>query len=75
MKYIVFTLFLILLGKLVPAQKPDKLDSLEWRFLGPIVGSRGSVVLGYPTEANVFFNGASNGLWKTKDAGIYWKRP
>ena len=54
------------------AQKPEKLDALEWRFIGPIVGNRGSVVLGHPTEPNVFFFGASNGLWKTEDAGTYW---
>jgi len=47
--------------------------ALEWRFIGPIVGNRGSVVLGHPTEANVFYHGASNGLWKTEDAGTYWK--
>ena len=28
--------------------------ALEWRFIGPIVGNRGSVVLGHPTEPNVF---------------------
>ncbi len=44
-------------------------QALEWRFIGPIVGTRGSVVLGHPTEANVFYHGASNGLWKTEDAG------
>lgn len=48
-------------------------QALEWRFIGPIVGNRGSVVLGHPTEANVFYHGASNGLWKTEDAGTYWE--
>ena len=48
-------------------------QALEWRFIGPIVGTRGSVVLGHPTEANVFYHGASNGLWKTEDAGTYWE--
>lgn len=54
-------------------QKIEKFDALQWRFIGPIVGNRGSVVLGHPTKPNVFFNGASNGLWKTEDAGIYWE--
>lgn len=46
---------------------------LEWRFIGPIIGNRGSVVLGHPTEPYTFFVGASNGLWKTEDAGTYWE--
>ena len=48
------------------------LRALQWRFIGPIVGNRGSVVLGHPTQPDVFFFGASNGLWKTEDAGTYW---
>lgn len=48
-------------------------NALEWRFIGPIVGNRGSVVVGHPTEPNTFFHGASNGLWKTEDAGTYWE--
>ncbi len=55
------------------AQKELKLDALEWRFIGPIVGNRGSVVIGHPTEPNTFYHGASNGLWKTEDAGTYWE--
>lgn len=47
-------------------------QALEWRFIGPMTGTRGSVVLGHPTESNVFYHGAGNGLWKTEDAGIYW---
>ena len=54
-------------------QRPEKFDALEWRFIGPIVGNRGSVVLGHPNEPNVFFFGTSNGLWKTEDAGTYWE--
>ncbi len=50
-----------------------KFDAMQWRFIGPIVGNRGSVVLGHPTEPNTFYHGASNGLWKTEDAGTYWE--
>ena len=53
-------------------EKP-KFDALEWRFIGPIVGNRGSVVLGHPTKEHTFYFGASNGLWKTEDAGTYWE--
>ena len=48
-------------------------NGLNWRFIGPIVGNRGSVVLGHPTEPYTFYFGASNGLWKTEDAGTYWE--
>lgn len=68
--FILFTFFLSLTSN---AQRPEKFDALNWRFIGPIVGNRGSVVLGHPTKPNVFFNGASNGLWKTEDAGTYWE--
>ncbi len=54
-------------------QRPEKFDAMEWRFIGPIVGNRGSVVIGHPTEPNTFYHGASNGLWKTEDAGTYWE--
>ncbi len=46
--------------------------ALEWRFIGPIAGNRGSVVIGHPTKKYEFYHGASNGLWKTEDAGTYW---
>jgi photosystem II stability/assembly factor-like uncharacterized protein len=57
---------------------PDRTDvkipnGLEWRFIGPMAGTRGSVVIGHPTEPYTFYHGASNGLWKTEDAGIYWE--
>ena len=55
------------------AQRPEKFDAMEWRFIGPVIGTRGSVVLGHPTEPNTFYHGASNGLWKTEDAGTYWE--
>jgi len=71
MKNFLLTLFL-LVSSILHSQRPENLNALEWRFIGPIVGNRGSVVLGHPTEENVFFFGASNGLWKTEDAGTYW---
>ena len=55
---------------------PEKLkpntDALQWRFIGPITGNRGSAVVGHPTDKNVFYFGASSGLWKTPDAGFTW---
>jgi len=50
-----------------------ELQALAWRFVGPIVGGRGTSVAGHPTDPNVFYFGSSSGgLWKTEDAGQYW---
>ena len=49
-------------------------QALEWRFVGPPVGSRGTSVVGHPTDEQVFWFGmSSGGLWKTDDAGLYWE--
>jgi photosystem II stability/assembly factor-like uncharacterized protein len=55
-----------------PEQKVADIDALKWRFIGPMMGNRGSAVIGHPTDKNVFFHAASNGLWKTTDAGKTW---
>ncbi len=56
-----------------PGTTPE-LQALEWRFVGPIVGGRGTSVAGHPTDPNVFYFGSSSGgLWKTEDAGQYWE--
>jgi len=56
--------------------KPEKpaanTNAMIWRFIGPMTGNRGSAVVGHPTDTNVFYHGASNGLWKTPDAGQTW---
>ena len=74
-KYLLMVTAILLLVVSSLAQestRPEKFDAMEWRFIGPMMGTRGSFVLGHPTEANTFFFGASNGLWKTEDAGQYW---
>ena len=55
-----------------PEKQVADLDALKWRFIGPMMGNRGSDVVGHPTEKSVFFHAASNGLWKTTDAGATW---
>ena len=57
-----------------PEKQTADADALIWRFIGPMTGTRGSVVLGHPTDPNVFYHGASGGLWKTPDAGQTWRR-
>ena len=53
--------------------KPSS-HAMEWRFVGPIMGGRGTSVEMSPVDDQVFFFGsASGGLWKTEDAGQYWE--
>ena len=55
-----------------PAKQTPNTNAMIWRFIGPMTGNRGSAVVGHPTDTNVFYHGASNGLWKTTDAGQTW---
>jgi photosystem II stability/assembly factor-like uncharacterized protein len=49
-------------------------EALEWRFVGPMLGGRGTTVAGHPTDDQIFYFGhSSGGLWKTEDAGAYWE--
>jgi len=68
---------LLLASALAAPAQDDGFDvsikALQWRSIGPMVGGRGTSVVGHPTEKNVFFGGhAAGGLWKTEDAGQYW---
>ncbi|MCP4251176.1 MAG: glycosyl hydrolase, partial [bacterium] len=55
-----------------PQKQVPNTNAMIWRFIGPMTGTRGSVVVGYPNDTNVFYHGASGGLWKTPDAGQTW---
>ena len=52
--FLVFSIFRALL--LNNHAQDDQFDALEWRFIGPIAGNRGSVVLGHPTEKKYFLS-------------------
>ena len=53
---------------------PDELDALKWRCIGPARGGRVVAVAGDPVDPAVFYFGAcAGGIWKTIDAGIYWR--
>jgi photosystem II stability/assembly factor-like uncharacterized protein len=56
-----------------PEKQSANTDALQWRFIGPVTGNRGSAVVGHPTDKNVFYFGASSGLWRTPDAGFTWE--
>lgn len=55
-----------------PAKQQPNTDAMIWRFIGPMMGNRGSAVIGHPVNKNIFYFGASGGLWKTIDAGLTW---
>lgn len=47
---------------------------LKWRCIGPFRGGRVLAVAGDATDNNVFYFGAcAGGVWKTDDAGQYWR--
>jgi photosystem II stability/assembly factor-like uncharacterized protein len=47
---------------------------LRWRCIGPFRGGRVVAVAGSYQDQNVFyFGGAAGGVWKTEDAGLYWR--
>jgi photosystem II stability/assembly factor-like uncharacterized protein len=50
------------------------LNALEWRLVGPHRGGRVVAVAGDPTDAQVFYFGATGGgVWKTSDGGLSWE--
>src|SRR5579883_2495938 len=53
---------------------PAMLQALRWRLVGPHRGGRVVAVAGHPTEVGTFyFGGVGGGVWKTTDAGVYWR--
>ena len=50
------------------------LDKLDWRCIGPHRGGRVVAVAGDPSDVGTFWFGAcAGGVWKTTDAGTYWR--
>src|SRR5881628_1729119 len=57
-----------------PALRESLLSSLEWRCLGPHRGGRVVAVAGDVSDPATFYFGAcAGGVWKTTDAGTYWR--
>ena len=53
---------------------PSVLSALEWRSVGPHRGGRSIAVVGDPKDPLVFYFGSTHGgVWKTEDAGTYWR--
>lgn len=54
--------------------KPDLLQSLHWRGIGPFRGGRTRAVAGVPSQPNIFYIGVCNGgVWKSNDYGRTWQ--
>jgi photosystem II stability/assembly factor-like uncharacterized protein len=57
-----------------PTVDPTLLSSLRWRSIGPHRGGRVVAVAGHPTDQATFYMGAcAGGVWKSDDAGTYWR--
>lgn len=70
-----FTMALLLLFATSVAQtlKPEEIDQLKFRHIGPI-GNRVTCVAGVPGNDMVYIVGAATGgVWKTVDGGLSWK--
>jgi photosystem II stability/assembly factor-like uncharacterized protein len=56
------------------ATDPSLINSLKWRGIGPPRGGRVVAVAGDPSDPMTFYFGAcAGGVWKTVDAGVYWR--
>ena len=57
-----------------PTITSEHLDALTWRCIGPPRGGRVVAVAGDPVHKQTFYFGAcAGGVWKTTDAGTYWR--
>ena len=53
---------------------PRMLNAARWRCIGPFRGGRVVAVAGDPVDPLTFYFGATaGGVWKTTDAGMYWR--
>src|SRR5271155_4113053 len=57
-----------------PTISSSFLGALSWRFVGPVRGGRTEAVVGDSKNPLVFYFGSAHGgVWKTIDAGLYWR--
>src|SRR4051812_29603695 len=64
----------VLLSGVAEAQiKPDFMQNLRWRSIGPDRGGRVTAVAGIPNDRMTYYMGATGGgVWKTVNAGVTW---
>ncbi len=73
---LVAPLVLLLAAEAARAQTYDEslYSALEWRLIGPYRGGRVTAVAGVPSQAYVYYMGATGGgVWKTVDGGMTWE--
>ncbi|HZQ01604.1 MAG TPA: hypothetical protein VFB13_18820 [Reyranella sp.] len=52
----------------------EDFEALRWRCIGPPRGGRVVAVSGDPVDKQTFYFGAcAGGIWKTTDAGVFWR--
>ena len=73
-KFTILSFVLAIISSTLSGQEPDKFSAMEWRFIGPVMGGRGTCVELDPVDDQTFYFGsAAGGVWKTEDAGQYWE--
>lgn len=69
---IVFASILLPASLMAQKLKPEHMEQLEFRHIGP-VGNRLISVAGVPDNPLIYYVGAaSGGIWKTTDGGLHW---
>ncbi len=70
----IFAVLAVFVSASFAQERPEKFDAMEWRFIGPVMGGRGTCVELDPRDDQTFYFGsAAGGIWKTEDAGQYWE--
>ncbi|HEX9730796.1 MAG TPA: glycosyl hydrolase [Thermoanaerobaculia bacterium] len=57
-----------------PPVRPELLQGMKWRLIGPFRGGRVTAVTGVRGQPLTFYFGATGGgVWKSEDAGTTWR--
>ncbi len=61
-------------ASITPAFKPQALDAVSWRLIGPHRAGWGTSVTGIADQPDTYYFGAAGGgVWKTLDSGRTWQ--
>jgi photosystem II stability/assembly factor-like uncharacterized protein len=71
--FLFLTILFLSVVTLAQPVRPELVNGLKWRLIGPFRGGRAVAVAGVPGDSTTFYFGAVNGgIWKTIDAGVTW---
>src|ERR1700747_3604167 len=63
----------VVIGADAQTVRPELLNDMQWRSVGPFRGGRTRAAAGVPSQPNVFYVGQVNGgVWKSDDYGRTW---